>query len=312
MTHKSRITAGFLASLLLLETIVRILSPVLGPPLTAWNTMEQVKSMKLNDMLAAGKKIDFLFMGNSTTWIGINPSTIDSDLKHQTMSFNAAMNGSTSLSIGTYASEYIIPKSHPSNLIVLFSQGGLRTSENNSNFTKTSSTAKTLSKYSYLFRYRNTLRDPMTLNTFRRSIEFSSLHEGIVYRWARDVTSNGYSVFPQSPSVMSSSGWDLKKVNPTSNPIISVPKTGLKDMLLLNQIAKHYGTRLVIGTVPTLEFDPNYRATIEKLAREVGVPFIQGNDAATDGMYFQDGVHLNAAGAELFSHFMAKQLSKLP
>lgn len=309
MTNKTRIFLGFTSSILLLELLVRLLSPVLGPPSTAWNMMEQVKTLKLDALMGAGKTIDFVFMGNSTTWIGVNPNIIDADLHGQVTTFNAAMNGSTSLSIRTYATDYIIPRVHPKYLIVLFSQGGLRTREDNANYTKSSPRSTFLSRYFYLYRYRNTLRDPMTLNTLRRSIEYKSSHEGIVYRWAKDVDANGYSTFPQVSAKMDGQGWNLNRAILTSKPYVVVPKVGLDDMLSIKRLADRDGTKLIIGTVPTIKFDGKYRATIAALAGKVGVPFIQGNDAATSGIYFQDSVHLNAAGAVVFSHYIANQIS---
>lgn len=307
-----KIIFGFLTSFLFLESIVRILSPALGPPLTSWNTMEQVKSLKMQSLVTTGAKIDVVFMGNSTTWIGINPNTINADLNNTLKTFNAAMNSSTSLSIQDFASSFILPVVHPKYLIVLFSKEGLRTTNDNNLVTKTSPFAKSLSKYSYLIRYRNTLRDPMILNTLRRTVQLRSLNQGVVYRWANDVDLNGYSVFKQIAGAVNIKGWNVHQAVASKDDVTAnVPEVGFKDLLKLNRDAKIWGTQLIIGTVPTLNYDPIYRSTIATLSAKLGIPFIQGNDAATQGKYFQDGVHLNYDGAELFSHFMAKQIANL-
>ena len=71
------------------------------------------------------------------------------------------------------------------------------------------------------------------------------------------------------------------------------------------------GKNLIIGTVPTLSFDPKYRDAIEQMAKYLGIAFVQGNDAVGQGKYFQDSVLLNRKGATEFSKFLAQKLPKL-
>ena len=63
------------------------------------------------------------------------------------------------------------------------------------------------------------------------------------------------------------------------------------------------GVNLIIGTVPLLSKDLGYRGMVQEIANELGIDFVQGNDAVGQGNYFQDGIHLNRQGAKIFSSF---------
>ena len=55
---------GLLTSALLLEGGVRVASPLLGPPLVSWNTMEDAKRLKLDEFREKYQSPDYVFMGN--------------------------------------------------------------------------------------------------------------------------------------------------------------------------------------------------------------------------------------------------------
>ena len=70
--------SGVLLSFITLEGTVRLLSPLLGPPLTKWNTMEDAKILKLEEFRVKYPRPSYVFMGNSTTLIGLNPLVFNS------------------------------------------------------------------------------------------------------------------------------------------------------------------------------------------------------------------------------------------
>jgi hypothetical protein len=49
---------------------------------------------------------------------------------------------------------------------------------------------------------------------------------------------------------------------------------------------------------------------MRQIADDLGIRFIQGNDAVGQSAYFQDGIHLNREDSNLFSEFLAKKLTK--
>ena len=113
---------GLLTSALLLEGGVRVASPLLGPPLISWNTMEDAKRLKLDEFREKYQSPKYVFMGNSTTLIGLNPTFFDSKAGLAPgSSFNAAMNGSDIKTMRDFAQSYIIKKVKPKNLVLLFS-----------------------------------------------------------------------------------------------------------------------------------------------------------------------------------------------
>jgi hypothetical protein len=299
---------GILASLLVVEGTVRIASPILGPPLSSWNTMEDAKKLKLSEFQRELGSPDFLIMGNSTALIGFNPVIFDTRMKNnQRFSFNAAMNGADIVTIRNFATGYIIPIIKPSNLVILVSNTGMLF---DSNFLPSTENVSNLLKKSYLYRYRNTLRDPMTLNTLIRFAQYRDGRQGIVYRWADNLDDFGYSEYPPTESSLGDIGW-----NPASSTIdqieeVSIDASKLKSLIQIRDQARQNDINLVLGTVPLLSNDRNYRVTVRSVADLLGIGFVQGNDALGEGRYFQDGIHLNRQGAEVFSKFMADSLHK--
>jgi len=302
------LTLGILASILLVEGVIRIASPILGPPLSSWNTMEDAKKLKLSEFQSKFDSPDFLIMGNSTALIGFNPVIFDARMKNvQRFSFNAAMNGSDIGTIGNFAIGHIIPIIKPSNLIILVSNTGMLF---DSNSLPSTETGTNFLEKSYLYRYRNTLRDPMTLNTFIRFAQYRDGRQGIVYRWADNLDDYGYSGYPTTEGSIAEMGWDPSSSTIEQIEEVSIDTSKLKSLIQIRDLARQNNINLVLGTVPLLSNDRNYRATVRSVAELLGIGFVQGNDALGEGKYFQDGIHLNRQGAEVFSNFLADSLSK--
>jgi hypothetical protein len=300
---------GILIAGLLLEGTTRLISPLLGPPLLKWNTMEDAKTLKLKEFGNEFSSPKYVLMGNSTTLIGFNPTVFDSSAGLPAgSSFNAAMNGSEIKELRDFACSYIINNVKPKNLVILFSNLAMAQSES---YEGRLQSEPLLARYSYLYKYRNTFRDPMTVNTFIRILKFQDLRQGIVYRWADNLDAFGYTKYPTTTNEFSDPGWDPTSV-PADSSSATVDKGSLKYLIEIRDMAKSKGVNLIIGTVPTLALDPLYRNSIQQIARELGVGFVQGNDAVGQGRFFQDGVHLNQSGATEFSKFLAQELPKLP
>jgi hypothetical protein len=149
----------------------------------------------------------------------------------------------------------------------------------------------------------------MTLNTIIRFAQYRDGRQGIVYRWADNLDDYGYSEYPTTEGSVGDIGW-----NPTSSTIdqiqeVLIDTSKLKSLIQIRDLARQNNINLVLGTVPLLSNDRNYRATVSSVADLLGIGFVQGNDALGEGKYFQDGIHLNRQGAEEFSKFMADSLS---
>ena len=70
----SKFVIGILLAGILLEGATRLISPLLGPPLLKWNTMEDAKTLKLREFVNQYQNPEYVLMGNSTTLIGFNPT----------------------------------------------------------------------------------------------------------------------------------------------------------------------------------------------------------------------------------------------
>lgn len=304
---------GIILGLLLFEGLLRLLSPLLGPPLTNWNTMQDAKLYKLEN-LDATLSPDIFVLGNSTALIGVNPSVISS-VNPDMQVFNFAMNGSDSLSMVRLATDEIIPKYNAKELILFFSKGSFREDSDFSNHVyelaqprhgQKSLISKVMSE-SYFYRYRNMIRDPMVLNSLIRSLLSFSTDQGIVARWASDLDESGYSLLANSDTQISG-GWDGISNQKELHAEIQLPAGTVADLEYLKSFVNSGNISITLATVPTTSYDPTYRLTVEKLAQLFRFNFIQGNDAAYSGELFQDGVHLNSRGAEVFSRWLAERI----
>ena len=85
-------------------------------------------------------------------------------------------------------------------------------------------------------------------------------------------------------------------------------QTEIKYITEIRDFAKAENVKLILGTVPKSNFDERLRATVKSVARDLGIQFIQGNDALGSGEFFQDGTHLNYQGSVEFSKFLGVQL----
>lgn len=302
--------SGVLISIIALEGSVRFLSPLLGPPLTKWNTMEDAKMLKLEEFRDRYPRPSYVFMGNSTTLIGLNPTVFNAEMSlPDGASFNAAMNGSEIRQIRDFACTFILRKVRPKNLVILFSNSAMAT---NVNYEVLNIDSTNLEKFSYIYRYRNTFRDPLTINTFLRILKYRDTRQGLVYRWADNLDEFGYTRYETTDFEVSNLGWkplEDAAERPQTKKTINVD--GMKYLIEIRDFARAQGSNLILGTVPNLSYDEIYRGQIEEMAKYLGVGFIQGNDAVGQGKYFQDGVHLNRRGAIEFSKFLSRKLSYL-
>jgi hypothetical protein len=307
---KTLFICGILVAAIIFEGAVRVISPLLGPPLVKWNIMEDAKVLKLEEFKIKHPRPKYILMGNSTVLIGFDPYVFDSSAALTSgSSFNAGMNGSEIRQIRDFACSYILKEIPPENLVILFSNPGMAM---NMDYSRLTNSSNALENYSYLYRYRNTFRDPMTINTFIRILKFQNSRQGLVYRWADNLNESGYTKYGTIQSSITDLGWDPAQFSEQKNSNLPIlDESGLRYLVEIRNLARAKGVNVILGTVPTLSYDPTYRAIIEKIAKHLGVDFVQGNDALGRGIYFQDGVHLNRNGATEFSKFLAVELLKL-
>jgi hypothetical protein len=300
---------GIISAIILLECSVRAASPLLGPPLSAWNTMEDAKKLKFEEFKLKYRHPQYVFMGNSATLIGFNPSVFDDKAGLPAgASFNAAMNGSDVKTMRDFARAYIISEVKPRNLVILFSNTGMIQV---ANYKARVSEEKNILNSSYLYKYRNTLRDPMTLNTLVRVLRYRDSRQGIVYRWADNLDDFGYSKYETTNATYSEFGWNPSRTSTSISKKYIVDISKLRYLVEIRDATRKAGVNLIIGTVPLLARDDEYRGLTQSIAGKLGVGFIQGNDAVGQGKYFQDGIHLNIEGAKIFSEFLARELPKV-
>lgn len=308
--------SGVASGCLLLEIIIRIISPVIGPPQTSWQIQQQAKIIKIRERPADLGSIDLLIMGDSTGKDGVDPEILDENILDGFHSFNASLNSSTTYTIMKQFRE-ILPYARPKYLLIVLGPGTSRSSDVDQSAQTYDEAARisaavgikgALNRNLYLYRYRNNLRDPFIVNTLFRSIRYQSLREGVVYRNVDTMKQNGDSIFPRTFAANATGEWEKPKKEPLLQ-ISEYPKATMEHLLAIQRECKKKGIEMILSTVPTSNYSPTYVGLVSAIAKRLNIYFIEGNNATRDLSDFSDGVHLNALGAEKYSIFLGKQLS---
>lgn len=310
-----KFSSGIITGVLLLEVIMHLVSPIIGPPQIVWQIQQQAKVIKIRERPVDLGLIDLLIMGDSTGKEGVDPDILDTSVGEDFHSFNASLNSSTTYTIMKQFME-ILQSTNPKLLLVILGPGTSRDSDADESVQTydravsaevSSGIRGFLNRNFYVYRYRNSIRDPFILNTFYRSVRYQSLREGVIYRNVDTMKFNGDSSFARTLNSYSTGKWDL----PMSEPFLEIsnyPVATMRHLRIMQAECNRIGAELVLSTVPTNTYNPKYRALVNSMAKQVGAEFIQGNNATTDLADFSDGVHLNARGAEKLSRFIGEAL----
>jgi hypothetical protein len=307
--------SGILTGVLFLEVVMRLVSPIIGPPQTVWQIQQQAKVIKIRERPADLGSIDLITFGDSTGKEGIDPDILDFSVGKGFHSFNASLNSSTTYTIMKQFQE-ILQYSKPKYVLILLGPGTSRDSdvdESVQTYDKAASAEMSsgikglLNRNFYLYRYRNNIRDPFILNTVYRSIRYQSLREGVIYRNVDTMKFNGDSSFARTLNSYASGNWELPKSEPTFK-ITNYPAATMRHLRIVQEECKKIGAKLVLSTVPTNSYNPKYRVLARSIGKQLGLDFIQGNNATTNLADFSDGVHLNAVGARKLSELIGTDL----
>lgn len=310
--------SGILTGVLFLEVVMRLVSPIIGPPQTVWQIQQQAKVIKIRERPADLGSIDLITLGDSTGKEGIDPDILDFSVGKGFHSFNASLNSSTTYTIMKQFQE-ILQYSKPKYVLILLGPGTSRDSdvdESVQTYDKAASAEMSsgikglLNRNFYLYRYRNNIRDPFILNTVYRSIRYQSLREGVIYRNVDTMKFNGDSSFARTLNSYASGNWELPKSEPIFK-ITNYPAATMRHLRIVQEECKKIGAKLVLSTVPTNSYNPKYRVLARSIGKQLGLDFIQGNNATTNLADFSDGVHLNAVGARKLSELIGTELQAI-
>lgn len=312
-----KLLSGMISAVLLLEMVMRLVSPIIGPPQTVWQIQQQAKVIKIQERPSALGPIDMVIMGDSTGKEGVDPDILDAAVGGGFHSFNASLNSSTTYTIMKQFKDVLL-YSKPKYLLIMMGPGISRESDVDVSAQTYDLAASAdqgtglksfLNRNFYLYRYRNSVRDPFILNTLYRSIRFRSLREGVVYRNVDTMKFNGDSSFARTLNSYATGQWQLPATEPEQAPTL-FPSATMRHLRIMKAECQKIGARLILATVPTNSYNPTYRSLIPAMAKQLGLGFIQGNNATTNLANFSDGVHLNDVGASLLSRYIGEGMER--
>lgn len=304
--------AGFLAA----ELFVRALSPLLGQPLEYYEPVAQAKVTQLQALATKGQSIDVLFVGSSTVLEGVDMAAFEDSTQQNIAAYNAALNAADTHIVRRYLLEEVLPIVEPRTVVYGISPGSFVTGSEPqiarydsapATSIKEPSAVERLAANLYMYRHRNTLREPLTINTILRSIRARDTNQGIVERFITDLTARGDTTNrtetsgPNSPIEVP----DWRQAEPQV-----VPDHSVADLTMMTEELQDRDIDLVFVLMPAATFDPSFLAAVKESADDQGLDVIDATSAISTTAYFYDGVHLNAEGAHLLGSFLGRSLSK--
>ena len=300
---------GMIVGFVAIELFVRTLAPVLGQPLEYYEPVAQAKVTQLKTLAEEGQEIDVLFVGSSTVLEGIDVAAFDASAGGGVVGYNAALNAADTHIVRRYLLEEILPiiepRTSPGSFITGSEPQITRYDSAPATSTKEPSVIARIAANLYLYKHRNTLREPLTINTILRSIRTHSTNQGIIERFIADLTPRGDTTNrtetrgPDSPIEVP----DWREAEPQE---ISEPST--RDLQMMADELKGRGINLVFLLMPAATLDPSFLSAVKESADALGLPVIDGTTAISTTAYFYDGVHLNTEGARFLGALVGKEL----
>lgn len=154
---------------------------------------------------------------------------------------------------------------------------------------------------------RSDLKSIMIPQALYRSIRYRSLRESVIYPDVDTMKFNRDSSFARALNSYSTGKWQLP-TGETAPTVAHFPTAIMRHLRILQTECQKIGAKLVLATVLTNSYNPNYRALVGAVGMQLDASFIQGNDTTTDFSDFSDGVQLNSSGATLLSRFIGLEL----
>lgn len=299
-----------------MEIIVRMLAPVFGPPLEYYAPVAQAKATQAERIAASGQTVDVVFIGSSTVLDGVDIAAFEAAGPSAMSAYNAALNAADTYVVRRFLLEDIAPELRPRIVVYGISEGAFIKGDSPQIEQYDSAPAtriepvpwyKALAENLYLYRYRNTLRDPLTLNTLVRSITHRDLDQGTIERFINNMTQDG-DLRSRAPWAAMGTPIEVSEQLPAGGDVNDLPSQSLRDVEDMAQQLRKVGIDLVLAHMPATQYSPQFAANVRALAEEVGAKFLPAAVAIRDTGYFYDGVHLNERGAELLATYFARKL----
>jgi hypothetical protein len=312
--------------LLLAELTMRVVGPHLQPNQTWADTEDEVKVAQMRSLAQAGNRGGFVFIGSSLADVGVDPEQFIKLAGLRTPAYNAALGGGDLAVLAWWTTKVVVPILHP-RVVVL----GVSSVEFNANDTYVAglralffdapavhhishdeSLLQTLERkaedWSYLFRYRKVVRDP------------AKVRRNVPKLWEKKLQTplGMYKGFLQRAYV---SGPEMdREVSAADTHRYQVDPRLLTSLRSLAQTLHRDGIRLELVDMPItqhyIDLHPRgsadfqgYESAVRAVADQTGTPMMPRE--IWDTKVFADPVHLNAAGAALFTRQLGDELKPL-
>lgn len=310
----SRFALGSLVGFLFIELAVRALSPVFGPPLEYHTPIAQAKVTQLRALADRGESIDVFFVGSSTVLEGVDIDAFERTSGGLT-AFNGALNAGDTHVMRRFVLEELVPEMEPRLVVYGMSPGVFVEPDDPDVKAYDSAPATAIEEPSwlrrmvsdlYIYRYRNTLREPLTVNTIIRSIRAGDTNQGVIARLLTDMSEHGDTENRRDYS-LGEDPIDPPDRSETPDPA-RIPQVSRSDLQELRDGLGRIGAQLVLAIMPAPDMDGSFVADVESLSAELGLEVIDATEATPSTRFFYDSVHLNREGAEQLGTFLGLKL----
>jgi hypothetical protein len=294
--------------LLLAEVGVRVASAKLGDPLVWYSRSAQNKVNALD--ASAQERAEAVFVGSSAVAASLDPSVYRSECGAR--AYNAATNGAVPSMNDDWLERVIEPKLHPKIVVLGISPRDLDVSSSATSDLYFSSAAvrddiggridRWASRWSYLVRYRNTLRSPRVLKT-----RYQELNGTATDQWNYDADGFEPSSDPNGTDTTEQTNdpgmrLDRSEVRALERMVRRLQDEGATPILAQMAYSDGWST-----TPRATKLAAETESAMESIARRTGATLLDFR-SISDRDQFVDLVHVNASGSAAESRLLVEGL----
>lgn len=309
-----------IALILSAELGVRAAAPHIPQPLVWGDYEAQFKLARMTDLRRRSDRASVVFVGSSNMNYAVDPPLFARRAGLQAPIFNAALNGADLRSIAFWTIRVVVPTLHPD--VVVLGTTSREFNELNTpgilfyqQVTQSPAARKllgadttldhleaSLERYSYLARYRTTLRRPVDLIKGNAVESEQRVNRWGTYLNLRFFQSRPYSVPPRfrRPLRFAIGGPQVSALDRLADEL---SRRGIRLVVVKMPVTKDF------HLLPThLQAYREYEHTLERFVRSHAVGYVDASKPIRDRELFVDPIHLNTAGMRRFTTLVAAQV----
>jgi hypothetical protein len=322
--HRGRILLlGIVVVLLIAELGTRAIASGLPAPLL-WQSYETQRKVEQIDALAHQGGARIVFVGSSLVDVGVEPKIVDQQIGGGVTSYDAGLASSIPRMTKAWAETIVIPKLRPRVLVIgvgpydIGAEGGSGRTAFLDAFLNSPGAIRAMHKedpiqaanrwigeYSSLWYNKTALRDPETVwRAITKSPQPTQLEAADLDAQGRETEDQYYPFSNQARVNVSDWSFGAKDVAAIKELIAYAHHRGMEAVLVDMPVTNQEVDRMPPGTFKT------FQNALAAIGAGTGTKVLSYDAIRSDSLFLDD-IHLNHAGADLFSTALGRALKPL-